>query len=299
MFRCARPVIRLQQIYPHRPRPHPLQTTALNKHSTNPCTRHRHNTTRPLLHRRRQTLIRYKPDFTIDQQIQFDDEPRAITVDADNNTLIAFSESVKIFNPDHQLITQWQIPVEGEWITSIAADEENVYIAVTRSRKGVIARCTRAGKIINRIGEKNTDRNIQGIIVPSPYFDIALGKESLIWAANPGRHLLEAYTPNGDLAKSWGKTSFNIDGFCGCCNPTNFAILANRDFVTCEKGIKRVKISHPDGSLQSVVAPPQLFDNSPIKHTNMPKALDVAVNSHNHIFILDQATAIVHVMIKK
>lgn len=46
------------------------------------------------------------------------------------------------------------------------------------------------------------------------------------------------------------------DGFCGCCNPTHFALLPDGGFVTAEKGIVRVKVYGPDGKLRAFVLPP-------------------------------------------
>ncbi len=48
-----------------------------------------------------------------------------------------------------------------------------------------------------------------------------------------------------------------IDGFCGCCNPTNFALLPDGGIVTSEKGLNRIKIYGAHGGLQGVVAGPE------------------------------------------
>ncbi|MBM3243119.1 hypothetical protein FJZ31_43220, partial [Candidatus Poribacteria bacterium] len=50
-----------------------------------------------------------------------------------------------------------------------------------------------------------------------------------------------------------GYLSMDIDGFCGCCNPVNFAMLPDGRFVTCEKGLPRVKIYDADGTFSGVV----------------------------------------------
>ena len=84
-----------------------------------------------------------------------------------------------------------------------------------------------------------------------------VGPAGLLWVAHTGQHRLEAYTFDGRLVRSWGKSSMAIDGFCGCCNPCHFAILPDGRFVTSEKGLARVKVYHPDGSLQGVVAGPE------------------------------------------
>ena len=67
-----------------------------------------------------------------------------------------------------------------------------------------------------------------------------MASDGLLRVVNPGRHRIEAYTFDGDLEFSWGKVSVGIEGFCGCCNPVNFAILSDGSFITCEKGLTRV-----------------------------------------------------------
>ncbi|MHC4639708.1 MAG: NHL repeat-containing protein, partial [Planctomycetota bacterium] len=125
-------------------------------------------------------------------------------------------------------------------MTSIAVYENNVFAADAGNR--IVMRYDTQGKLINTIGQKNTERNIPGFLIPSPYFDLAVGKDGLLRVVNPGLHRIEAYTFDGDLEFWWGRTSTLVEGFCGCCNPVNFAILDDRSFVTCEKGLVRVKI---------------------------------------------------------
>jgi hypothetical protein len=70
-----------------------------------------------------------------------------------------------------------------------------------------------------------------------------------------------------------------IEGFCGCCNPSHLAILADGSFVTSEKGLPRVKIYNRLGQLVSVVAGPEQFDDDAV-------GLDLAIDSDNKIFVL-------------
>ena len=63
----------------------------------------------------------------------------------------------------------------------------------------------------------------------------------------------------------------------------NFAILPDSRFVTCEKGIPRVKVYSADGVFESVVAGAELFAQSEVVI-----APDVAVDSRGRIMVLDQ-----------
>ncbi len=59
--------------------------------------------------------------------------------------------------------------------------------------------------------------------------------------------------------RSWGLSSNGLEGFGGCCNPTDIALLPDGRVVTSEKGLPRVKVYSADGQLLSVVVPPEEF----------------------------------------
>ena len=88
-------------------------------------------------------------------------------------------------------------------------------------------------KMAGRIGQKNAERNVPGLIVPSPFLDVMIHRDGLLRVNNPGRHQVEAYTFDGDLEAVWGKAeAVPTQGFCGCCNPIGLAMLsagADRD----------------------------------------------------------------------
>src|SRR5262249_4676088 len=134
----------------------------------------------------------------------------------------------------------WASPGGRAWLTGLTTSAKDVFVADAGNR--VIWRCDHSGKVLARIGEKNKERNIPGFIVPSPYFDLEMHPDGLLRVANPGRHRVEAYTVDGDLELAWGVASTAIDGFCGCCNPINIALLPDGRIVTCEKGLPRVKV---------------------------------------------------------
>ncbi|MBU4493955.1 MAG: hypothetical protein KJ874_01485, partial [Acidobacteria bacterium] len=91
---------------------------------------------------------------------------------------------------------------------------------------------------------------------------------------------------------SWGEASMDIEGFCGCCNPSHFAVLPDGSFVTSEKGIPRVKIYDRLGRLASVVAGPDRFDEG-------TKGLDTAADADGRIYILDPSRKRVRIFSEK
>ena len=79
-----------------------------------------------------------------------------------------------------------------------------------------------------------------------------------------------------------------MEGFCGCCNPSNFAMIYDSLFVTSEKGIERVKIYNADGTFRCVVAGPDQFEAG-------TKGLDLAVDKNNRILVLDPVKKLIRI----
>jgi hypothetical protein len=124
------------------------------------------------------------------------------------------------------------------------------------------------------------DNVIERFVVPSPYFDIAMGVDDSLWVANTGRHELDNFSLDGRFRSSWSAPSGGIEGFFGCCNPANFAIMPNGDFVTAEKGVVRIKIYGPDGVFKCVVAPPSSFADGAV-------VTDLAVTPDGDVLVVD------------
>jgi sugar lactone lactonase YvrE len=79
-----------------------------------------------------------------------------------------------------------------------------------------------------------------------------------------------------------------IDGFCGCCNPTDIALLADGRVVTAEKGLPRVKVMNPDGTLSCVVAPPDGLSAG-------ASGTDLAVGPDGRVYVLDPQVQLVRI----
>lgn len=82
-----------------------------------------------------------------------------------------------------------------------------------------------------------------------------------------------------------------IEGFCGCCNPSHFAIREDGSFVTSEKGIPRIKVYDRLGRLASVVAGPDSFDEGTV-------GLDLALDSAQRVLVLDPARRAVRIFVE-
>jgi len=211
-------------------------------------------------------------------------------------------DHVEVYGGQGKRLTTWQSLGTDAVLTSIAVSRNDVFVADAGNR--VVIHYDTAGNMVNLIGKKDKDKNIEGFVVPSPYFDLAIGRDGLLRVVNPGRHRIEAYTYDGDLEFWWGKFSANVEGFAGCCNPVNFAVLGDDSFVTCEKGLIRVKIYDAEGNFAGVVAgPEQLVKGRSVRICYIPAeceagGFDVAVDSAGRIFVLDTMKNVVRIFSK-
>ena len=217
-------------------------------------------------------------------------EPQCLTVAKAGTVYVGMKDHVEVYDAQGKPEGAWESLGPKAFVTSIAAGEKDVFVADAGGR--VVLRYCPAGSLINRIGEKNESKNIPGLIVPSPYCHVALGAEDSIWVANPGRRRMECYTFVGVIRWWWGHASPKIEGFCGCCNPTHFAILPDGRFVTSEKGLPRVKVYSASGEFESVVA-------APVSFADRTAGLDVAADSTGRVLVLDPVAKTVRVFVRK
>jgi len=183
-------------------------------------------------------------------------------------------------------------------LTSIAVAEENVFVADAGNR--MVLRYNAEGELVGRIGDPDPKRNLRGFVIPSPYFDVAVTGSDVVCIVNPGARRIEAYTFDGAWLGQWGKASADIDGFFGCCNPANFAVLADGRFVTVEKGLPRIKVYSRGGDFECVVAEPRVLAPGEIvvdeiRDDHRVKVFDVATDSSGRILVLDPTNHTVRV----
>jgi len=203
---------------------------------------------------------------------------------------LGMQDRVEIYSASGRLVKSWKVSGREVIITSLAVHKDGIFIADAGDK--VVYHCDFDGNLLKKIGEKDPARKIPGFVIPSPYFDVAVDPSGCIWVANAGRHSLEKYNDNGDLLLSWGESTMAMEGFCGCCNPSNFALMADGSFVTSEKGIERVKVYTPGGKFKWLVASPEAF----IEGT---RGLDLAVDPEGRIVLLDPEKRMIRIFILK
>lgn len=240
---------------------------------------------------------------SVQRVIDVTGRPQSLTVAHDGTIYAGVEDHVEVFGDQGQRLASWGPLGDEAVLTSIIRHGDSVFVADAGHR--VVLHYDVTGELIDHIGEKDPDRNIPGFIIPGPHMDLAVTRDGLLRVVNPGRHRIEAYTFDGDLEFWWGEGSVDIEGFCGCCNPVNFALLPNDGFVTSEKGLVRVKVYNSDGGFVGVVAGhEQLTHGVHAKICATPEecqgaGLDVAASADGRIYVLDTTDNVIRVFGKK
>lgn len=221
---------------------------------------------------------------------------------AEDRLYIGTRDRIIITDREGKVQTTWPSLGKNAWITSITLDNEHIFIADAGQR--IVWCYDLNGKFIRRIGERNSDRNIPGFVVPGPYFDLAMAPDGLLRVANPGRHQVEAYTVKGDREFAWGQFGNRLEDFSACCNPVSFSILADGNIITCEKGFARVKVYDTFGKLKGFVAEPKQLANVSSSIGSKPERVqrygfDIAADREGLVYILDRVRNVLRIFKKK
>ena len=211
-----------------------------------------------------------------------DGTPNCLAVAPDGALFVGMPTRVQVLNADGTVQASWDDFSERSYLTSIAVNGDDVYIADAGTR--VVYRYTRDGERLETIGAKNDDRDIPGIEVPSPYLDLAVNDEGHLWVVNPGKLGMERYRENGEIVTSWYRPDLRLEGFSGCCNPTHVAFSQDGRLITAEKGLVRIKVYDvTDGEYQELVAGSSLFPRE-------QSLRDIAVDARDRVLVIDPRT---------
>jgi DNA-binding protein len=211
------------------------------------------------------------------KKTKLDEGTTCMTVLKDKRVLVGFKDHLVLLDVD--LTEMKHSAVAEKALFTAVANKGDLFFVADAGLKRVIVYDNDLKQINSFKGESGVSDQY-GFVVPSAHFDLAVNDESELWVVNPGMHALQNYSDKGKLRGFWSKTSFENDGFSGCCNPFHIAFLPDGSFVTSEKGLVRIKIHEPSGLLRSVVASPKSFKGERI-------APDVAVDEQGGILALD------------
>ncbi len=209
--------------------------------------------------------------------IKLMDSPRCITV-ADSKIYIGYIDHIANYNLNGLLLSTWDALGARTVLTSISVKDDLLFAADAGNRR--VLRYDTSGNMLGQFEGKSDTGQLHGFIIPSPTFDLSVNQFGELWVVNPGKHALEQYSYDGRLIGFWENASFDLEGFSGCCNPAQIAILPDGSFVTSEKGMVRIKVHKASGEFLSIVAPTEKFRDSFL-------APDLALSPEGLIYALD------------
>lgn len=204
----------------------------------------------------------------------------------DNILCAAFKNKVELFTLEGKPIKNWSDLSEKAYITSLAVIADQIFVSDAES--ALVYKYSLDGKLLQTIGSKADKNEMNSFILPSYYFDVAIAPDNSLWVANTGRHKLVNFDNEGKMLSFWGDTSSGVEGFCGCCNPSHFAIMSDGSFITSEKGIVRVKKYNSAGVFECALAGQEYF-------TENATGLDIAINTNDEILVLEPDASTLHI----
>jgi len=228
----------------------------------------------------------------------------AVTITADGEIILAGDSFIACYNEKHE--TKWQLytsqaitalssggdtiyasnretvylVLEGKIIDEYGPYDDDSFITGIASNRSYIALADAGNKLIFLISKTGELKKIIGqtgkrFIIPSPYFDVALTEDNRIIAANTGERKVEIRTFDDKIVSLFGESGTAPGSFCGCCNPSHFAIFQD-GIITAEKGINRIKMISIEGKFIGYVSSVNNFRSS------VP--LDVAVSGNGTVY---------------
>jgi hypothetical protein len=211
-------------------------------------------------------------------RIQLKNSANCIAIDNEGNIVLGFDNKlIKIDRNGNEIYTSKEFDNDNLF-TAIAISEQNIFAADAGTKQVVVF--DKQLETLSVFKGESGVSDFHGFILPSAHFYLAVNDEDELWITNPGMHFIQNYTSSGRMRGQWGKPSFQVDGFSGCCNPSYIAFLSNGYFVTSEKGMVRIKVHKPSGELVSLVASTESFKNS-------IKAPAIAVDNNDNVIALD------------
>jgi sugar lactone lactonase YvrE len=197
----------------------------------------------------------------------------SVAVAGDGAVYAGQAGQIEIFDGAGKLVDTWRDEALLRRVTAIGFVKDGVLAGDAADR--AIRHFDPNGKFRNTIGKDNP---VHGLLIPNGVVDFAVDAHGVIHAANPGKHRVERYLPDGQLLGHIGRFhGTDPAGFGGCCNPTNVAV-GERIYVT-EKAGPRAKVYDFDGTLQAVIAEGGFDPNC--------KNMSVAVDGRGVVYVAD------------
>ena len=184
---------------------------------------------------------------------------------------LLYPQSISIQTINGSPVNAWEACSDLSDYRSFTLTNQGLY--VTDSANKNICHYTKTGNFVRFI---NSPR---GFIVPGLFFAITQFNDT-IYCVNPGRHLIESYSPNGKFIAAFGGPGGDLGSFSGCCNPAYISFDESGDLYTSEKGNPRICLYDRDGNFKE-----QLLNNRLLGGGNRASAI---LNNPDGLVIADK-----------
>jgi len=180
----------------------------------------------------------------------------AFTVDKKSRIYVAFKDYISVYDMKGLPLKKWISTGPRSHLTSMAVSGNRLFAADAGQKRVWIYSID--GKLISGIDGRITKDQKKGFIIPGINFSVRLDGNK-IQVVDAGRRRLIRYTRNGNYLSHWQRSSMEIEGFSGCCNPICIAVAKDGRIFTAEKGLVRIKEYSHSGKLIAVIAGPKSF----------------------------------------
>lgn len=157
---------------------------------------------------------------------------------------LLFPARIEVYDKQGTPVQEWEACSDDADYCSMTVFGEGVFVTDASAKN--ICQYHLDGTLARFIKSPN------GFVVPSYSFGIT-NMANHIFCSNPGRHLVEQYTADGEYVGSFGKSGAGAGEFSGCCNPVQITTTAAGELLTSEKGLPRISCYGADGTFRSIL----------------------------------------------
>jgi hypothetical protein len=236
-------------------------------------------------------VVIFSPEGKKLSEIALKEEPHCLVVGSGEHgtaghIYVGMKEHVEVFDLTGERAAIWPSQA-GAFFVSIAASDLEIWVADADNR--VVWCYDLYGKPLTPLGKPGSAGGTD-FVVTNHYFDVTMGRDLLLYVANPGLLRVEGYTRNGEREANWGKGSSAVADFFGSSNPVHLSVLPDGSFATAEQRIPRVKIYSRRGDFQTVVVGRPQLSETPA---------GIAGDRRGRVLVLDAKAAKVRIFEKK
>lgn len=218
---------------------------------------------------------------------ELDQAPHCAAFGPDGTFYLGLGSRLGVLDLATGELAEWRHLGEGAMVCSIAVGGASLMAGDSGNRAVWVFGPD--GKELARIDNLKAEEGAGE--APSVHFDVAAHADGTFWATDAGRHAVIHFSAAGKVLGRWGRQGQEIEAFGGCCNPAHLAVFPDGRVLAVEKKPDLVKVCHPDGRLDAVVAPPDAF----ILRTFLA---DATVDGEGRVLVLDPKRSQVRIFVE-